>query len=454
MKSLIFILSTLLLSSSLLAQSQVNYDDVAVIVNTNSTTSVRIGNYFQQQRNIPETNMIRIATSVNEEIDTTELQAIVEQITTYPTFSQIKDQINYMVTTKGLPLKVVIDQCIEVNDVPNCSSLGSELALLRGVLASDIGKPGTISNPYYDASTPFSSEVFDIYLVTRLDGYTEQDVLNLIDRSGPNLLTDQSSTSVILDISHLAPSNGTFTFFDGEFMELDDNLSSNGWSTIYHPDTSLLMNQQNVLAVSDLNYKPFNERPNHTWANGSIMNMFFSHTAFTFDPSQNVDNKILLADMIAEGATGGYGSIFYAYYSQAPSHAIFYDAYLNTDSSFNLAESYFQASRRLSLGNVIIGDPKTSLDIDFVNSIPNPELFEAFTLFPNPNTGQFEIRTGEEVVNQIRIFNAMGQQVYLQEEGFNKGLISLNLSNISNGIYMVELFTEKGKVSKKLVIKR
>jgi len=454
MKSLIFLLSTLFLSSSLIAQLQVDYDDVAVIVNTNSPTSVRIGNYFQQERNIPESNMIRIATSVSEEIDTSVLMEIVQQINDYPTFSQIKEQINYIVTTKGMPLKVAIDQCVSIDDIPGCSSLDSELTLLKGALAVEIGQSGSLINPYYEANTHFSSKDFDMYLVTRLDGYTEQDVMNLIDRSGPNQVNDQSTNTIILDISHISMSNSVYSFFNNKFLSLNDNLTTNNWSTIYHPDTSVLMNQQNVLALIEINYKPFNESLNHNWSRGSIANMLFSETAFTFDATQNTENRILLADLIAEGATGGFGSTFYTYASNNPSGETLLNAYLSVDSSYNLAESHFLASRRISLPAVIIGDPKTSLDIDFINSTLNPKLFSAITLFPNPGTGQFEIKTGEEVVNRIRIFNAMGQQIYAQEEGFNKGLISLNLSNISKGIYMVELFTEKGKVSKKLVIER
>ena len=44
------------------------YDDVAVIINDNSPTSIDIGNYFQTARNIPNQNMIHVLAPVNEEI--------------------------------------------------------------------------------------------------------------------------------------------------------------------------------------------------------------------------------------------------------------------------------------------------------------------------------------------------------------------------------------------------
>ena len=454
MKNLIFLLAILFSSLSLRTQAQVDYNDVAVVINTNSPVSVRVGNYFQQQRDIPEINMIRIAIPTSEEIDTFELNEIVQQIDSYLSSNQIKEQINYLVTTKGVPLKVAADQCLDVNDLPGCSSLDSELTLLRGNLINEIGRLGGSNNPYYDKNTRFSSTLFDMYLVTRLDGYTEQDIMNMIDRSGPNLLTQQSTNTVILDISHLSAniSGGIFSLFDNKFMEISDSLTANNWSTVYHPDTSVLMNQQNVLALINLNYDPFDESSNHTWSKGSIASMLFSETATTFDINQNPNNKILLADLIAEGATGGFGSTFYTYASNNPSNKIMLNAYLNVDSSYNLAESHFMALRRISLATIIIGDPKTSLKIDFINNTSNPELNNTITLFPNPNTGQFDIRTGEETVNQVRVFNAMGQLVYSQREGFNKGLISLSIPSISNGIYLVELDTENGKVSKKMIV--
>ena len=69
------------------------------------------------------------------------------------------------------------------------SSVDSELTLLYrrhvGQLAAIVG---FVPNPYFAGTAPvstvapFTHEKYDIYLVTRLDGYTLEDAIGLIDR--------------------------------------------------------------------------------------------------------------------------------------------------------------------------------------------------------------------------------------------------------------------------------
>ena len=76
MKNLIFFLVLTSAISSLSAQSCCNYNDVAVIVNDSSQTSINIGNYFQAHRNIPSQNIIHISCTTDEGIDSTTFQQI------------------------------------------------------------------------------------------------------------------------------------------------------------------------------------------------------------------------------------------------------------------------------------------------------------------------------------------------------------------------------------------
>ena len=66
MKNLVLTFSFSLIISSLTAQPIIDYNDVAVIINSNSQASIDIGTYFQQQRNIPTQNIIYISTTTDE----------------------------------------------------------------------------------------------------------------------------------------------------------------------------------------------------------------------------------------------------------------------------------------------------------------------------------------------------------------------------------------------------
>ena len=56
------------------------------------------------------------------------------------------------------------------------------------------------------------------------------------------------------------------------------------------------------------------------------------------------------------------------------------------------------------------------------------------TLFPNPNHGQFSINLPEESC-EVTVFNSLGQAVYRQSKA--QGLTTVNLNDLSNGIYFV-----------------
>ena len=64
------------------------------------------------------------------------------------------------------------------------------------------------------------------------------------------------------------------------------------------------------------------------------------------------------------------------------------------------------------------------------NTMPN------VTIYPNPNCGQFSINLPEEDC-EIVIYNSLGQQVYQQSNA--KGMTSLNLQGLNDGMYFVTL---------------
>ncbi len=143
-----------------------NYTDVLLVCNSASNESVEICDYFMQQR--PDLRHRVNLTGLSGDSTQQYLQ-ILNQIN--ETINSTSETINYIVTTKGVPLS----SCYR--SYYGCYSVDS-------MLTYDLG-----SNKYNWAYTGkdeiFSSSKFGFYLVTRLDGYTVDDVKRLIDRSGP-----------------------------------------------------------------------------------------------------------------------------------------------------------------------------------------------------------------------------------------------------------------------------
>ena len=133
MKTSILIIVTLLLFAvASQSNGQNSYNDVAVIINTNSTLSDSIGKYFIGARNIPASNVIYISAPVTEEIDSLQFENLRNQVEQHLITNNLVESINYLVTTKGVPLKVFRGNTFSTSS--GSSSVESELCLILGAI--------------------------------------------------------------------------------------------------------------------------------------------------------------------------------------------------------------------------------------------------------------------------------------------------------------------------------
>ena len=72
-----------------------------------------------------------------------------------------------------------------------------------------------------------------------------------------------------------------------------------------------------------------------------------------------------------------------------------------------------------------------------------------FTVFPNPGIGTFTIQTSE-LNSQLIITNTLGQKMV--ERKINSGETEIDLQAEAKGIYFINLITEQGTITKKLII--
>ncbi|UCH89081.1 MAG: TIGR03790 family protein, partial [Thermoplasmata archaeon] len=152
----------------------INYSDVLLIVNDDSPISTDIGTYFAQQRSLPRINICNVTTSTAETINAATFADLRTQIENHINTNDLKMKINYMVTTKGVPLRVDYGG-------GSRASVDSDLSFILGKYSGWIGQSGPENNPYNDDMTRFSKEEYDYYLVTRLTGYTAEEAKGLVD---------------------------------------------------------------------------------------------------------------------------------------------------------------------------------------------------------------------------------------------------------------------------------
>lgn len=114
---------------------------------------------------------------------------------------------------------------------------------------------------------------------------------------------------------------------------------------------------------------------------------------------------------------------------------------LSSDGSTVAIAAPFNDDNGTDSGHVRVYDLSSTLSYnDFVLS--------KFSLFPNPTKNQFTIQLQEGLELQIvNIYNSLGQLI----KSTNNNVI--NTSELSTGIYYVEIITNKGKATKKIVIK-
>jgi uncharacterized protein (TIGR03790 family) len=345
------------------AQSALN---VLLVVNSNSRASQEIAEYYAQKRKIPTSNIVRLPMPVEEEVSLDVHQNRIERpILEWLRTAQAEDRILYIVLTKGVPLRIAGTPGMN----GTVSSVDSELALLyRKATGVPILLDGGQPNPYFagdqplSALQPFSHRTQDIYLVTRLDGFTVTDVKALIDRG---VAATRQAGAVLLR-----------TRGDREGLQGDAWLQAASrrladmpewqkvpllWSaTRGAPDSPLLGYYSWGSNDPTLAESP---EPDVTFAPGAIGGLFVSGDARTFEappdgwrPGQAFrgSNQSLVGVLIRKGITGVAGHVAEPFLTGTARPDILFPAYL---LGFNLAEAFYLAIPTVGWQNVIVGDP-------------------------------------------------------------------------------------------------
>jgi uncharacterized protein (TIGR03790 family) len=337
------------------------YDDVLVIINKNSPISDSIGTYFAQARNIPAINVARLPLPTAETIDSIKFDTLRARVERYILNNNLQDKINYIVTTKGVPLRVNRGNTFHTQS-PS-ASVESELSLILGPYSDYIGQAGAVLSPYHGANTRFSRASYGFYLVTRLDGYTYQDVKAMIDKAAQPNEIPAEGTFVFDQDPDWTPFLGTL---NTNIVRAHEILTKRGFSSLLDSSHIYQTTRSNVIGYvswgSNDHYDELyteNAKPKNRWLPGAIAETYVSTSARSFR-SPLTYGQSAIADLIAEGITGAKGYVYEPFASAMANVAILFDRYT---AGYNLAESFAMASmKNLSWMDVVVGDPKARLN--------------------------------------------------------------------------------------------
>jgi len=360
-------------------------DHVLVLENRNSPTSMEIAKYYREMRGVKKIFPIRCPDSAvdvaNETLDFSTFQETIgkplwEYLAKEPT-------IDYIVLSKGIPIRL---SDAPVGFAPGRPSLDSCVAALdyfhdskslRAVIVENDLKGTCFVNKFWNATERFSHAKYGGYLVTRLDGYTAASAKALVDsaiagekrRATGTILLDSMTLVEPIDISKVPFSPIKAGMKDMESIaeiawgewNVDlfaayTNLSSLGIPTELDRSENFVGNRQGLMGYAswgsnDGKYTAASYRSLGFDA-GGIAETAVSTSARTFLPTAG--GQSLIADLIEARVTGVKGYCDEPFLLAVASPTILFDRYTR---GWNLAESFYAASRFVGWEDIVIGDP-------------------------------------------------------------------------------------------------
>ncbi len=240
---------------------------------------------------------------------------------------------------------------------------------MTGVAISDSGR---VENPYFlgdrplTEARPFSRRDHDVFLVSRLDGFSVADVTRLIDRG----LSPTTDGKIVLDQRATQAERGGDPWLASAAEALRDR--GLGDRVVLEATREALTGVNDVLGY-------------YSWASndpairtrtlklgfvpGSIAATYLSSDARTFTeppPGWTIGSptnpgdfyagspQSLTGDLVREGATGVAGQVSEPLFDGAVRPYVLFPAYVE---GFNLIESFYLAVPYLSWQTIVVGDP-------------------------------------------------------------------------------------------------
>ncbi len=360
-------------------------DHVLVLENTNSPASTQIAKYYREKRGVTKTLKIRCPDSAidaaNETLDFVLFQEAIEKPLREYLASDPK--IDYIVLNKGIPIRL---SGAPIGFSNNRPSLDSYIAALDyfdrpNALKVNIDEGGFTGkcfvNRYFNSTERFSHSKHGGYLVTRLDGYTVEAAIALVDnalageRSRPSGTVFLDSMPLVepIDASKvplLPVKNGQtnmqmisgmgFAEWNLDLFAAAENLQKSGIPVEYDRTENFVGDKQGLMGYASWGSNDAKYVAAHyqsiRFVPGAIAETAVSTSGRTF--LQTSGGQSLIAELIQAGVTGAKGYCDEPFLPAIASPTILFSRYTQ---GWNLAESFYAASRFVGWEDIVLGDP-------------------------------------------------------------------------------------------------
>ncbi|NOS71665.1 MAG: TIGR03790 family protein [Verrucomicrobia bacterium] len=325
--------------------------NVVVVVNTNSTNSLQLGNYYCEKRGVPSENVLRINwTGGNIVWTRAQLDSVLRTpLAAMLTARGISNQIEYLVLSMDIPYRVT-NTTVNVNNNFN----GTTSALFYGYKDNPADTYTTCtlvggSTNFYAGSegiyrqTPPISATSNSWLAIMLTSTNLDAAKAIVDRG---VMSDGSfpTQTVYLARSYDLIRSSRYVLFDDAIFDtrLRGNYSARYTNTYTSYGLGTMLGFQNGVQQYNLYDTAF--------APGAMADNLTSFSGFLFEISGHTG----VMDFMNSGATASYGTVTEpcAYLEKFPSPR----NYFYQSRGFSIAECYYQSLTNPYLG-VLVGEP-------------------------------------------------------------------------------------------------
>lgn len=351
-------MATVLFAVAATGYASGSYDDVLLVVNDNSPVSSQIAQIYQLSR--PGlTHVCHLATSTEETIDaSTFIEQIVNPVRAYIIENNLQDVINYVVTTKGLPLKIDVGGVI--------TSVDARIALIETEKKSWVLSNGLFANPYYKAEGPFSVSQFGYRIASRLTGYSQEHVIALINSSrlgrwsGKALLVGQPNYASADPSDPYGAAQRSIVLADRllQQQEVLAEFVNDGSFAIGRLDVPFYYSWGSNHWYLGYTGQPYSYDWNFNFNPGSIGYMLVSTSGRTFTYDSANYGQSLAADLIASGLCGTLAHVAEPDIVGNPEADLLAKYWIQGS---NMGETFMRATATYKLQNILVGDPKMAI---------------------------------------------------------------------------------------------
>ncbi|MGA3169987.1 MAG: TIGR03790 family protein [Chthoniobacteraceae bacterium] len=343
-----------------------------VVYNNLDSSSVGLAAYYARRRGIPLDHFVGLNCPATEEIsrqqyDTTIAEPLRQifsrngwwHASPDPNLPVSDNQIRFVVLMKGIPLKIANEPGYPGDDRhprqpeldTNAAAVDSELATL-GLRTRLISGP--LKNPYYRSFTPFMDTPFGpMMLVCRLDGPSDETVMNMIDGA---IEAERTGLTGFAYVDMRGITSGPLAMGDQWLSGAADSLRQYGMPVVWDDSPELFPADypmthaavylgwyaggvQGPMARQDFRFEP-----------GAIAVHIHSFSAATLRDAR----ADWAAPLLAHGAVATLGNVYEPYLALTPNLDIFIDRLRN---GFTFAESAYASQAALSWMTTFVGDP-------------------------------------------------------------------------------------------------